>query len=262
VGDVSVHVQQLFDLTGKVALVTGGSRGLGLQMAQALGEAGARVVITARKELELAEAVAQLHREGIDATAVRCDMADLALLPDLVAGIVASHGQIDVLVNNAGATWGAPTESYPLQAWRKVTETNLTGLFFLTQAVGNQMIARGQGGRIINMASVAGLKGAEPEVLSAIAYSASKGALIALTRDLAVKWARHAITVNAIAPGFFPTKMSQGVIAQNEAALLSHIPLGRFGGEHDLKGAVLLFASQAGAYITGQILAVDGGETA
>jgi NAD(P)-dependent dehydrogenase (short-subunit alcohol dehydrogenase family) len=257
-----VRVQELFDLSGKVALVTGGSRGLGYQIAQGLGEAGARVVITARKEEELAQAERQLQAEGIDATAVRCDVADLDSLPGVVENILASHGQVDILVNNAGASWGAPTTEYPLDGWRKVIKTNLTGLFFLTQEVGRHMIARGQGGRIINIASVAGLKGSDPRVLEAVAYSASKGAVIALTRDLAVKWAPHQITVNAIAPGFFPTKMSRVVIDRSEQLILDTIPLRRFGGEDDLKGVVLLFASRAGAYITGQVLAVDGGQTA
>lgn len=253
-----MRVQELFDLTGQVALVTGGSRGLGFQIAQALGEAGAHVWITARKQAELDEAVARLRAEGLQVDAVRCDIAEIDALPGLVSGIA----RIDILVNNAGASWGALTEEYPLSGWRKVMETNVTGLFYLTQAVANQMIARGEGGRIINISSVAGLKGSDPRVMQAVAYNASKGAVIALTKDLAVKWAVHGITVNAIAPGFFPTKMSQVVIAMNEQMLLEHIPMHRFGGEDDLNGAVLLFASRAGAYITGQVLAVDGGETA
>lgn len=259
---MAVKVQELFQLGGQVALVTGGSRGLGLQMARALGESGARVVITARKEAELDEALAQLLAEGIQASAYRCDVSDVGALQSLTDRILAETGQIDILVNNAGTTWGAPAEAYPLNGWHKVIETNVTGLFFLTQAVANQMIRRGEGGRIINIASVAGLKGSAPEVLDAVGYSASKGAVIALTRDLAVKWARHGITVNAIAPGFFPTRMSRDVISANEQALLSDIPMRRFGGEDDLKGPILLFASPAGAYITGQVLAVDGGETA
>lgn len=260
--EASVRVQELFDLRGTVALVTGGSRGLGYQMAQSLGEAGARVVITARKEAELQEAAEQLRQAGIDVLPVRCDVADVGALQGVVAEILGQTGRIDILVNNAGATWGALTEEFPLNGWRKVMETNVTGLFYLTQAVANHMIARGGGGRIINIASVAGLKGSPPEVLQAVAYSASKGAVVALTRDLAVKWARHGITVNCLAPGFFPTKMSAVVIAMNEEKIRSHIPLGRFGGEDDLKGPVLLFASPAGAYITGQVLAVDGGEMA
>lgn len=249
-------------MTGKVAVVTGGSRGLGYQIARGLGEAGARVVITARKEAELAEAVHHLREEGIHASSVVCDMAKVETLQGVVDEVLAREGQIDVLVNNAGATWGAPTEEYPLAGWQKVMETNVTGLFFLTQAVGNHMIQRGEGGRIINISSVAGLVGSDPRVLQAVAYSASKGAVVALTRDLAVKWAQHGITVNAVAPGFFPTKMSQMVIALNEELLLQHNPMHRFGGDDDLKGPILLFASEAGAYITGQVLAVDGGDTA
>jgi gluconate 5-dehydrogenase len=257
-----MNVLDLLRLTHQVALITGGSRGLGLQIAQALGEAGARVIITSRKQADLHEAVAQLKAQGIDATAIPCDIADIPTLQPLVERILATHGRIDILVNNAGATWGAPTEEYPLDGWRKVMETNVTGLFYLTQAVTNHMIARGGGGRVINLASVAGLQGVPESILPAVGYSASKGAVIALTRDLAVKLGTHGITVNAIAPGFFPTKMSQAVIAMNEEKLLETIPLGRFGDEDDLKGAVLLFASAAGKYITGQVLAIDGGETA
>jgi NAD(P)-dependent dehydrogenase (short-subunit alcohol dehydrogenase family) len=257
-----MNVLDLFDLTGRVAVVTGGSRGLGLQIARALGEAGARVVITSRKQADLDEAVTRLQTEGIDACAVTADMSDVTNLPATVDQIVQALGRIDILVNNAGASWGAPTGEYPLSGWRKVMETNVTGLFFLTQAVANHMVTRGGGGRIINVASVAALKGTPEAILPAVGYSASKGAVVALTRDLAVKWAEYGVTVNAIAPGFFPTKMSQFVIAMNEEKLLEHIPMHRFGGEDDLKGAVLLFASRAGAYITGQVLAVDGGETA
>jgi NAD(P)-dependent dehydrogenase (short-subunit alcohol dehydrogenase family) len=256
-----MRIQELFDLTGQVALVTGGSRGLGFQIAQGLGEAGAHVIITARKQDELDEAVAQLRADGLTADAVRMDIADVESLSPVVDSILARTGRIDILVNNAGASWGAPTEAYPLAGWRKVMETNVTGLFYLTQAVANQMLGRGSG-RIVNLASVAGLKGSDPRAMQAVAYNASKGAVIALTKDLAVKWASQGITVNAIAPGFFPTKMSKGVIAQNEPFILDQIPMHRFGSEDDLKGAVLLFASRAGAYITGQILAVDGGETA
>jgi gluconate 5-dehydrogenase len=257
-----MRVQELFDLTGKVALVTGGSRGLGFQIARGLCEAGARVVLAARKEEELADAARQLEAESFQVGTVRCDLAYVEGLQNVVEAIVAREGQIDILVNNAGATWGAPTEEYPLGGWRKVMDTNVTGLFYLTQAVGNQMIRRGQGGRVVNIASVAGLVGADPRVMQAVAYSASKGAVIALTRDLAVKWAPHGITVNAVAPGFFPTKMSQQVIAQAEERLLESIPMHRFGADDDLKGAVLLFASSAGAYITGQVLVIDGGQTA
>lgn len=257
-----MQIRELFDLKGKVALVTGGSRGLGYQIAQGLGEAGARVIITARKQMELAEAVQMLHEEEIVADGLTGDVSVVEGLPALVEQALKRTGRIDILVNNAGASWGAPTEEYPLEGWKKVIDTNLTGLFYLTQAVGNHMIQRGQGGRIINIASVAGLQGSDPRVMNAVAYNASKGAVVALTKDLAVKWARHGITVNALAPGFFPTKMTQGVIQQSEEAILSGIPLGRLGGEDDLKGAAVLLASAAGSYITGQVLAVDGGATA
>ena len=183
-------------------------------------------------------------------------------MASLVERVRAELGAIDVLVNNAGTTWGAAPEEMPLEGWQKVVDVNLTGAFLCAQAVGRVMIERGSGGRIVNIASVAGLRGAPPEVMNTVVYNATKGGLISFTRDLAWKWARHGITVNAIAPGWFPSEMSRYVLDRHGEAVLASIPLRRYGGEHDLKGAVAYLASPASDYVTGQVLVVDGGQSA
>jgi gluconate 5-dehydrogenase len=256
-------VRELFSLEGKTAVVTGGSRGLGLQMAEALGEQGARVLIAARKQGELDEACAQLAARSIDATGVAADLSDEKAVAAFAGEAMARLGQVDILVNNAGATWGAPAEDFPLDAWDKVMNLNVRSIFLLCQAIGRQsMIPRGRG-RIVNIASIAGLGGNPPGTMQTIAYNTSKAALINFTRTLAGEWGRHGITVNAIAPGFFPSKMTKGILASIGAeALAQQAPLGRLGDDEDLKGAVLLFASDAGKHITGQVLAVDGGVSA
>ena len=255
--------QELFSLQGKTALVTGGSRGLGLQMAEALGEQGARVVISARKQEELDEAVAHLAAKGIDASAIAADLQDEAKVQPFVEEALRRLGQIDILVNNAGASWGAPAEEHPLEAWDKVMNLNVRSIFLVSQAVGKlSMIPRGYG-KIVNISSIAGLAGNAPGTMSTIAYNTSKGALINFTRALAGEWGRHGITVNSIAPGFFPSKMTKGVLAAIGVDKLAQgSPLGRLGDDEDLKGAVVLFASDASKHITGQILAVDGGVSA
>ncbi len=254
-------VLQLFDLTGRTALVTGGSRGLGLQMARALGDAGARLVLTARKEDELAAAVAQLQAAGIDATSVAADSADPAQVQRVVDMAMQRCGRIDILVNNAGATWGAPAEDHPLAAWDKVMNLNVRSLFVYAQAVARASMIPNRHGRIVNVASIAGLGGSID--MQFIAYGTSKGAVVNFTRTLAGEWGRHGITVNAFAPGFFPSRMTQGVLKHYGAdKLAAAAPLNRLGDDDDLKGAVLLFASAAGKHITGQILAVDGGVSA
>ena len=252
-------VQQLFDLKGKTALVTGGSRGLGLQLAHALGEAGARIMLTSRKAADLEEATAQLQGAGIDARWVAADCADEADIVRLVDETLQRMGDIDILVNNAGAAWGAPAEDHPVSAWDKVMNLNIRGYFLLSQQVGKRsMIARKQG-RIINLASIAGLGGNPPE-MQTIAYNTSKGAVVNFTRALACEWGRYGITVNAICPGFFPSKMTRGTLENlGEDALISRAPLRRLGDDEDLKGITLLYASDAGKHITGQWLAVDGG---
>ena len=257
-----MHVRELFDLTGKVAIVTGGSRGLGVQMASALGEAGAALAITARKADELDRAAAELRQRGMRVLALSCDVSRPEQIEAAVARVLEEYGQIDILINNAGATWGAAPLEMPLDAWHKVVETNVTGTFLMTQAVGRSLIGGGRGGRIINIASVAGLVGTDEGIMDAVGYSTSKGAVIALTRDLAVKWAPRGITVNAIAPGFFPSKMTRWLIEHRREAILSTIPMHRLGGEDDLKGAVVFLASRASSFVTGHVLVVDGGATA
>jgi len=255
-------VQELFSLTGKTAVVTGGSRGLGLQLAEALGEQGARVLVAARKQAELDEACAHLKARGIEASAIAADLGDEAGVAAFAEAALARLGQVDILVNNAGATWGAPAEDYPLEAWDKVMNLNVRSIFLLCQAFGREMIPRGHG-RIVNIASIAGLAGNPPGTMQTIAYNTSKAAVINFTRTLAGEWGRHGITVNAIAPGFFPSKMTKGILTAIGAdALAQQAPLHRLGDDEDLKGAVVLFASDAGKHITGQVLAVDGGVSA
>jgi NAD(P)-dependent dehydrogenase (short-subunit alcohol dehydrogenase family) len=258
-----MSLSPLFDLTGRMALITGGSRGLGLQIAEALGEAGAKIMLSARKAPELEEAVAHLQDRGIDARWIAADGAKEADIQRLVDETLQRLGPVDVLVNNAGATWGAPAEDHPVEAWDKVMNLNIRGVFLLTQAIGKRCMIPRKQGRIINIASIAGLGGHLPTMMSTIAYNTSKGAVINFTRALACEWGRHGITVNAIAPGFFPSKMTRGTLeAVGVDALAAHSPLQRLGDDEDLKGAALLFATRAGKHITGQILAVDGGVTA
>lgn len=252
----------MFDLTGRTALVTGGSRGLGLTMARTLGSAGAHVVIAARKPDELEAALAALTAEHIVADAVQADLSDIAAIPAHVDAILARHGAIDILVNNAGATWGAPAEAHPMDAWRKVMAVNLDGVFALTQAVAaRSMLPRGQGS-VINVASIAGLRGAPPGTMAAAAYHASKAAVINLTRALAGEWGPKGVRVNALCPGWFPTKMSRGLLGQVGDPLLAAIPMQRFGdagAPEDIGGPVLFLASDAARYVTGAVLSVDGG---
>ncbi len=256
---MSTPIQKLFDLTGKTALVTGGSRGLGLQIAEALGEAGAKILLTSRKAAELEVAAADLQAKGIDARWVAADASDPAQVQHVVDEAMQRLGQIDILINNAGATWGAPAEDHPLEAWDKVMNLNSRSLFLFAQAVARaSMIPRRQG-RIVNVASIAGL-GGNPSMMTTIAYNTSKGAAVNFTRALAAEWGKYGITVNALAPGFFPSKMTKGLLAAlGEDKMAARAPLKRIGDDDDLKGAALLFASAAGKHITGQILAVDGG---
>jgi NAD(P)-dependent dehydrogenase (short-subunit alcohol dehydrogenase family) len=257
-----MNVRDLFDLTGQVALVTGGSRGLGLEMATGLGEAGASVVITARREQWLTTGEAALRARGITCAAVACDVSDPAQVDATVKAVVARFGRIDVLVNNAGISWGEPIDSMSVDRWRQVFETNATGCFLMSQAAGREMLRAGRGGSMVNIASVAGLAGMTADVLDAVGYSASKGAIIALTRDLAVKWARNGVRVNAIAPGFFDTRLSHSLLERTQASVERVTPMGRIGRPGELSGVAVFLASAAASYITGQVLAVDGGMTA
>jgi len=259
-----VSLKRLFDLQGRTALITGGSRGLGLQMAEALGEMGARVALTARKREELDQAVAHLASQGVEAVAIPCDMGNASAIPSMVESAIAALGPLDILVNNAGTTWGAATVEHPLEAWEKVIGLNLTAMFVTSREVGKRCMLPRRSGRIINVASsVAGLSGTHPDFMRTIAYNASKGGVVNFTRSLAAEWAPDNINVNAIAPGFFPTKMTKGLREMlGDDALAARAPMNRLGGPEDLKGITVLLASDAGAFITGQIVAVDGGVTA
>jgi len=254
-----MSVKKLFDLSGKVAMVTGGSRGLGLQIAEALGEMGARLALTARKPDELAQAKEHLGRMHLEVLTLPCDHGKMESIQPVVERVMQHYGQIDVLVNNAGTTWGAPAEDHPLDAWEKVMNLNVTGLFLTTQLVGKLSMIPRRYGRIVNIASIAGLLGNDPRLQRSLAYNASKGAVVNMTRALAAEWGQHNITVNAIAPGFFPSKMTQWILGQIGDATIAQTPLARLGGDEDLKGLAALFASDAAAHITGQIVAVDGG---
>ncbi len=256
------RVQELFDLSGQVALVTGGSRGLGLQIAESLGEAGAKIMLSSRKAADLEEAVAHLQARGIDARWIAADAADEVQARGVVTQTLERLGQIDILVNNAGASWGAPAEEHPIEAWDKVMNLNIRSLFVFAQAAAKLSMIPRRYGRIINVASIAGL-GGNPSTMKTIAYNTSKGAAVNFTRALAGEWGEFGITVNALAPGFFPSKMTKGLLATlGVDTLAAAAPLRRIGDHEDLKGAALLFASRAGKHITGQILAVDGGVSA
>ena len=255
-------IQQLFDLKGKTALVTGGSRGLGLQLAQALGEAGAKVMLSSRKAEDLVESAAVLKAAGIDVDWIAADCSKEADIRALADETIKRFGYVDILVNNAGAAWGAPAEDHPVDAWDKVMNLNVRGYFILSQHIAKHSMIPRKSGRIINVASIAGL-GGNPSGMNTIAYNTSKGAVINFTRALAGEWGANNITVNAICPGFFPSKMTMGTLkAMGEEKLAAHAPLGRLGDDEDLKGLCVLYASDAGKHITGQWLAVDGGVSA
>ena len=255
---MSTSIQQLFDLTGRTALVTGGSRGLGLQIAEALGEAGAKILLTSRKAADLEEAAAHLQDKGIDTRWIAADASDPGEVRRIASEALQRLGQVDILVNNAGATWGAPAEDHPLEAWDKVMNLNIRSIFLMSQAIGKASMIPRKYGRIINVASIAGLGGSFE--MKFIAYGTSKGAVVNFTRTLAGEWGPLGITVNALAPGFFPSKMTKATLEHFGAEnLAQRAPLRRLGDDDDLKGAALLFASQAGKHITGQVLAIDGG---
>ncbi len=255
-----MNVRQQFNLAERVAIVTGGSIGLGRQMAEGLAEMGAHLVLCARKKERCQQAAEELRSLGVKTLAFGCDVKNPENVREVVDAALSQFGRIDILINNAGTSWGAPVEEMRLEHWNKVMETNLTGTFLFSQAVGKIMIGQRKG-KIINIASVAGFRGAPPD-FQAIGYHASKGGIIAFTKDLACKWGVHNIYVNAIAPGWFPTNMSQVVMERNKEDLLKKIPLGRFGNDHDLKGAAVFLASDASDFITGHVLVVDGGQTA
>jgi gluconate 5-dehydrogenase len=257
-----MHVSRLFDLSGMSAIVTGGARGLGQEIAEGLAEAGCSLMLAARNEAGLRSAAEGFRERGFRCETSVCDVTNPADVERTVANTLEAFGKIDILVNNAGATWIAPAEEMPVEKWRMVLDTNLTGAFLFSQAAGRSMIARRQG-RIINIASIAGLKGVMPSGIHYAGYVASKGGLISLTRELAAKWAQYDIRVNAIAPGFFPSEMTEDLIAEKgEVAMAASVPMKRIGRRGELKGVAVFLGSAASSYITGQTIVVDGGRTA
>lgn len=260
---MSNAIQEMFDLHGRTALVTGGSRGLGLQIAEALGDAGAKIMLTSRKAADLEEAAAHLTKRGVDASWIAAD----AIKPDEVKRVcdetLKSFGAVDILINNAGTSWGAPAEDHSLDGWDKVMNLNVRSMFLFSQILGKQCMIPRRQGRIINIASFLGFFGNPPGQGGSLAYNTSKGAVVNFTRTLAAEWGQHNITVNAIAPGYFPSKMTEYTISHlGEKEMAAWAPLNRLGDEEDLKGASLLFASVAGKHITGQTLIIDGGVSA
>jgi NAD(P)-dependent dehydrogenase (short-subunit alcohol dehydrogenase family) len=252
---------ELLSLKGKTALVTGGSRGLGLQMAEALGEMGASLALTARKKDELDEAVKHLKALGIEASAYVCDLGRREAIAPVAETILKQFGKVDVLVNNAGTTWGSPAEDHPLEAWDKLVNVNLTGAFVLTQLIGKKSMIPAKWGRVVNIASIAGLMGQDTRIVRTIAYNTTKGGLVNFTRALAAEWGQYGITVNAICPGFFPSKMTRATLGTTGELIRDWTPTKRLGNDDDLKGLVVLLASEASRHITGQAIAVDGGAT-
>lgn len=254
-----MNLKEMFDLSGKVALITGGGRGIGKTIAEVYGEAGAKLVITGRRDEWLEPTRQEFEGKGYSCLKLVSDVSNPADIERTVKSALEEYGQIDILVNNAGQSWGAPTESLPLAKWQQIIDVNLTAIFAVSQQVGRHMLERGGGGRIINIASVAGLITNEPETMSMIAYNTSKGAVITFTKSLAREWGPKGILVNAIAPGWFPTRMASGTMEANKDRFLPRIALGRYGDLEELKGAALFLAAPASQYVTGQLLVVDGG---
>jgi len=254
-----MSVKKLFDLGGRAAIVTGGSRGLGLQIAEALGEMGASLALTARKQDELDHAVEHLAKQGIKAQAFACDIGKRASIPGVFDQMLAKLGRVDILVNNAGTVWGAPAEDHPLEAWDKLVNLNLVGSFAMAQQAAKKAMIPAKWGRIVNVASVAGLYASDPAVVRTVSYNATKHGVVGMTKQLAAEWGEHGITVNAICPGFFPSKLTHATLDTSGEAVRKATPTRRLGGPEDLKGLAVLLASDASRHITGQAIAVDGG---
>lgn len=254
------HIRELFDLTGKTAIVTGGSRGIGAEMAEGLAEAGANLMLCARRAEWLDETVSEFRAKNFNVESALCDVSKPEEIQAVVDETIRKFGAIDVLINNAGISWGAMPEDMPLAQWQKVLDVNLTGCFLFAQAVGREML-KNKSGSIINIASIAGITSSANGPFYA-GYVASKAGLIGLTRELAASWGRKGIRVNAIAPGFFHSRLADAVIDIYERSIQENNVIPRIGAEGELKGAAVFLASDASSYITGQTLVVDGGMTA
>ena len=254
-------IDELFSLKDKVAIVTGASRGLGKEAAEALAEAGASVVLVARRAQWLDPTATEFEERGFECLACPCDITSERDVHDVAAQALAKFGRIDILINNAGVSWAAPFEEATLDSWNKVLTTNVIGTQLMARAVLPAMRKQGYG-KIVNVASVMGLIGVPKDILEATSYTASKGAIIAMTRELAVNYAAQGIRVNAIAPGFFPTRLASAVIDRAGERIAELTPLGRVGEEGELKGTILFLSAPASDYITGQTIAIDGGMSA
>ena len=254
-------IQELFNLSGRVSVVTGGATGLGLQMATGLAEAGSNIVVCSRKLENCEQTAAGIEKLGVKALPVACDVTKPEQVEAVKDATLKKFGRVDVLINNAGRAWVAPPEDLPLDRWQQIMDLNVTAPFICSQVFGREMIKQKKG-KIINIASIAGLQGRNPKAYSSIVYSTSKGALVNFTRDLAIKWAQYNIHVNCICPGFFVTPINQKLFDSNREPILREIPLGRTGGENDLKGLAVLLASDASNFMTGAIIPVDGGTIA
>ncbi len=254
-----MSVKDLFDISGKIALVTGGGRGIGKAIAEAYAEAGAKVMISGRRAEWLDPTIAEFKQKGFDCEAVVADVSKKADVEKTVQATLDKFGQIDILVNNAGQTWGQATTDLPLEKWQQIMDVNLTGIFLMSQAVGKQMIEQGKGGHILSIASVAGLTGGDSEGIKTIAYNTSKAGVINFTRVLAKEWGKYGIHVNAIAPGWFPTRMAKASIEAGREKFEARAALGRLGELDELKGVAIFLAAPASSYMTGQTLVVDGG---
>ena len=252
-------IQQLFDLTGKTAIVTGGSRGLGKEMAEGLAEAGANLMLCARRETWLVPTVEEFSGRGFSIESVLCDVSDPDQVQTVINQTLAKFGKVDILINNAGISWGAMPEEMPLDKWQQVLNVNLTGCFLFAQAAGREMLEQ-KSGSIINITSVSGLTSSANGPYYA-GYAASKAGLIGLTRELAAGWGRRGVRVNAIAPGFFHSRLADAIIDKYEADIRETNPIPRVGQTGELKGAAVFLASDASSYITGQTIIIDGGMT-
>ncbi|HKS26937.1 MAG TPA: glucose 1-dehydrogenase [Pyrinomonadaceae bacterium] len=256
---MTAHVRELFDLSGRVAIVTGGSRGLGREMAEGLAEAGASLMLCARREEWLQATVTEMREQGFQVEGELCDVSKAEDVQRVVDRTVEVYGEVDILVNNAGVSWGERPERMPLDKWQKVIDVNLTGAFLFAQAAGREMLKR-EYGRIINVSSVSGMQ-SSADGPHYVGYAASKAGLFGLTRELAASWGRQGIRVNAIAPGFFHSRLADAVIEYAEPVIKARNPIPRVGAAGELKGVAVFLASDASNYITGQTIVVDGGRT-